>query len=324
MTNTTNIMSPSSLDLLRKITPNAILDKEIASTIPSTGTGINFTDRQAMLILRLSLKERNRRASEISDNKGRSKFVRLTWYNDLTEQQLATVGLSLGKKEDTKNGSRRYRNARTLAGQSDIHVDGNIPGEGTDLAAAKNNEQTGGANEIIASTVKGATQTLASILASDIESKTDRGRILKVSIGWIHDMDGPRAKKAVETRGYCGWMLDHDDKDSEDEIDNFTDILLNTKQVSTRSFVAQLDTAMVDAFPDVRWSNLTLHEVEFVGWSDGERFRNTLRETCGDTMTETQIEEASADLNYMQIFVGYEYVSQKATNAVRTALGAGT
>ncbi|XMA12833.1 hypothetical protein WAI453_005624 [Rhynchosporium graminicola] len=329
-------MSASNLDLLRKITPNAILDQEIASTIPAIGTGNKFTDRQSMLLLRLSLKERNKRAREIWDDKGRARKVRTSWYKGLSEQQLGTVGLSLGLASDTKSRSRRYGDAKISASNDkhsdDVDPDGTEDGgkdannraedDALNEKAGKKRKYTEMAKNRVSKEVKGSTKAISTLLASRFATQVDQSGTLKMSVGWLHDMDGPTSKIHAGKITYCNCRPAGNNMDSESEVDHFVDILLDMKTLTLGRLLSQLDDALIHSIPDAKWGNLTLCAIEISRWIGSDIFKATLQERFGAKMTEEQVEKASANLGFMQAFVGYEYVSKGIAQATRLSLRA--
>ncbi|CZT44875.1 uncharacterized protein RSE6_05128 [Rhynchosporium secalis] len=310
-------MSASNLDLLRKITPNAILDQEIASTISAVGTGNRFTDRQAMLLLRLSLKERNKRARDIWDDKGRARKVRKSWYEGLSEQQLGTVGLSLGLASDTENRSRRYGDAK-MSASNDKHNDEVDPDETRDEGEDASNR----AEDDTLNKKDGKKRKYTEMARIVFPRRSKESGTLKMSVGWLHDMDRLTSKIHAGKITYCNCRPAGNNMDSESEVDHFVDILLDMKTLTLGRLLSQLDDALIDSIPDAKWGNLTLCAIEISRWIGSDIFKATLQERFGAKMTKEQVEKASADLGFMQVFVGYEYVSKGVAQATRLSLRA--
>ncbi|KAH7356386.1 hypothetical protein BKA65DRAFT_206503 [Rhexocercosporidium sp. MPI-PUGE-AT-0058] len=337
------------LELLQQISPHPTYDAEIAATIPPTGTGSSFTDRQVLLLLRLSLNERHRRASAIWDNKGRAKKARKEWYARLTEEDLETVGLDLGRPSE-KMGTRRFVDARKEGDQGGPGVeeeDGveDVEGEvikkshrrrtkkvvkdeppSDDSEVAR--EDARGDENIGPEFVKGADLTLA-LLGLDVNAKIDVEGKMRVSVVWLHDMDGQLARRAVQGAFYCSNCMispneevegrEAEENEGNEEDDHFADLLLDTTDITVTKFVRQLDEAITKACPDSLWENLKLHAVEFGGCTKNEEWKAMLGEKFADNLSQEQFEAWNAESAYVQIFVGYEYVSNDVARAARTA-----
>ncbi|KAG4442121.1 hypothetical protein IFR05_002407 [Cadophora sp. M221] len=326
-----------SLDLLQKIKPHPIFDTEIATTIPITGTGAAFTDRQALLLLRLSLIERHKRASDIWDTKGRAKKLRKDWYAAITGEELGSVGLALGQPS-LRMGTRRYVNAGSVGSQGGVGAgeeseedsrgdegeEGSSPQPRLVRDLGRDEEVVDG--EVGPEYVRGADLALA-LFGSEVNAKIDEDGMMKVSVVWLHDMDGSLAKRVVKGVTYCGdcMMLpegEDEDEDEEEDEDHFADILLDTNNITLSKFLRQLDNAVTEAFPDAAWNNMQLDLVEFGGWMENNEWKSMLREKFGDELSEEQVEEMSADLEFTQVFVGYEFVSKDTARAARMAWAA--
>ncbi|KAK0106835.1 hypothetical protein ONS95_003558 [Cadophora gregata] len=292
------------------------------ATIPSHGTGENLTDRQLRLILRLSLRGRYERASNLWDTKGRVAKPRRDFYEGLTSAELAEVGLQRVKEGGERRDVTSYRvrnfkvtDADWVAGwvwEQNVRdgIAANAAGDGYGVAVAEGEGGHGGVDSMDVEFVEGAETALA-LLGAQLNLPVEKNGRTRVLVVWLHSLDVEVEQDGLESIGSAesgGEVVDMGEKEEEEKHEEYhtRGLLLDTDQITVGKLLHQIDTLIIQEYPHDAWTSLKLCKV--------------ILGACDDDDLDEEHEHPDSEVpECLEIFVGYEYVGEKIARAARDA-----